>query len=366
MHVCVKPHQRKGIVGISEILILDGYPVWHLYSSCHDQPAIPSDDVEEREEEEVPLRHKRSAYRRARTAVAEPAGPSVAADKGKAPMHDLDIPTEFLAEDAQARKCFEEEQASERLVQHEQKKRALADLRYRALKGKPLKKSEVTQLMRNLVKNQWCAAHNDALKRSLLSAQYNLFRLKPAMTDPPSKDKGFELCFFHSQLVVPAATTHACRLTLNSACHDLLVSLIGRFVSCRLDLLLLRRRMNRYFRLNPDVDVGLDLWRNVNLLCLSLHSDEVEDFWRTQDEWITDQTWLKAAYECLASAPIYSSFDVASIIALLSSSSSCLFSLMRAVFNVAETVFLLLLVPPCICELVLADQLNPLASRRSI
>ncbi|GKF68488.1 hypothetical protein Tco_0198167, partial [Tanacetum coccineum] len=77
----------------------------------------PSDDVEEREEEEVPLRRKRSAYRRARTAVVEPAGPSGDADKGKAPIHDLDIPTEFLAEDAQARKRFEEEQASERLVQ---------------------------------------------------------------------------------------------------------------------------------------------------------------------------------------------------------------------------------------------------------
>ncbi|GJU92238.1 hypothetical protein Tco_1304661 [Tanacetum coccineum] len=42
----------------------------------------------------------------------------------------------------------------------------------------------------------------------------------------------------------------------------------------------------RYFRLNPDVDVGLDLWRDVNLLCQSLHSDDVEDFWRTQDEWV--------------------------------------------------------------------------------
>ncbi|GKF38256.1 hypothetical protein Tco_0118317, partial [Tanacetum coccineum] len=52
------------------------------------------------------------------------------------------------------------------------------------------------------------------------------------------------------------------------------------------DLLLLRRRMNRYFRLNPDVDVGLDLWRDVNMLCQSLHSDDVEDFWRTQDDWI--------------------------------------------------------------------------------
>ncbi|GKF52658.1 hypothetical protein Tco_0159568, partial [Tanacetum coccineum] len=129
------------------------------------------------------------------TAVPEPAGPSVAADKGKVPMPDLDIPAEFLVEDAQARKCFEEEQASERLVQRlraedltqedlpnvseerakelddlmmrmtetdellgayvneenfiermnavkEKKKRALADLRYRALKGKPMKKSE--------------------------------------------------------------------------------------------------------------------------------------------------------------------------------------------------------------------------------
>ncbi|GKG24005.1 hypothetical protein Tco_0392041, partial [Tanacetum coccineum] len=97
------------------------------------------DDVEEREEEEVPLRRKRSAYRHARTeyttptfeqfranistdvlphtAVPEPAGRSVAADKGKAPLAELDIPAEFVAEDAQARKRFEEEQASERLVQ---------------------------------------------------------------------------------------------------------------------------------------------------------------------------------------------------------------------------------------------------------
>ncbi|GKE94004.1 hypothetical protein Tco_1578859, partial [Tanacetum coccineum] len=54
----------------------------------------------------------------------------------------------------------------------------------------------------------------------------------------------------------------------------------------REDLLLLRRWMNRYFRLNPDVDVGLELWRDVNMLCQSFHSDDVEDFWRTQDEWI--------------------------------------------------------------------------------
>ncbi|GKG59322.1 hypothetical protein Tco_0604973, partial [Tanacetum coccineum] len=59
-------------------------------------------DVEEREEEEVPLRRKRSAYRRARTEFSTPAfepfqaplsaDPSVTADKGKAHMPDLDIP----------------------------------------------------------------------------------------------------------------------------------------------------------------------------------------------------------------------------------------------------------------------------------
>ncbi|GJS12132.1 ribonuclease H-like domain-containing protein [Tanacetum coccineum] len=98
----------------------------------HDQPAVPSEDIEEREEEEVPLRRKRSAHRRARTEfhtsafaqfhaplstdvlpqadISESAGPSVGADKGKAPMPDLEIPAEFLAEDAQARQRLEEEQ----------------------------------------------------------------------------------------------------------------------------------------------------------------------------------------------------------------------------------------------------------------
>ncbi|GKC87493.1 hypothetical protein Tco_1148142, partial [Tanacetum coccineum] len=32
--------------------------------------------------------------------------------------------------------------------------------------------------------------------------------------------------------------------------------------------------------------VGLELWRDVNMLCQSLHPDAVEDFWHTQDEWI--------------------------------------------------------------------------------
>ncbi|GJZ67930.1 hypothetical protein Tco_0631170, partial [Tanacetum coccineum] len=40
------------------------------------------------------------------------------------------------------------------------------------------------------------------------------------------------------------------------------------------------------FRLNPEVNIGLDLWRDVNMLCQSLHSDDMEDFWCTQDDWI--------------------------------------------------------------------------------
>ncbi|GJX88086.1 hypothetical protein Tco_0340100 [Tanacetum coccineum] len=604
----------EGDVDIQDDVDLDGLSRLASAALGHDQPAVPSADVEEREEEEVPLRRKRSAYRRARTefstpafeqfqanlsadglphtAVSESAGPSVAADKGKAPMPDLDIPAEFLAEDAQARKRFEEEQASERLVQQlqaadlaqedlpnvseerakelddlmmrmtetdwlnlmmqvgsnpalarellgadvteenfiermtavkERKKRALADLRYRALKGKPLKKSEVTQLMRNLVKNQWCAAHNGTItmkevkamnqkqlveeyeyicrrleKDRLLSAQYNLFRPKPAITEPPSKRQRVERAS-SQPASVPAATTHTAddpdsagggssnpagsafgapvtdstvttpaamdsagshreigvspfadsaassspsnvstdhipidvlfestsggindfflesdeeeqigmsRVAADPDSDDEVLAEIifrgksisgdgvvlvdklpddeivdprvkvetvsdyasspprnrrkhlgvrsddclwdkpvedffssesesdddmenyipplpyGEFkdwemVSCppgnsyihvyyqqnrrrkyftylkqllphvyREDILLLRRRMNRYFRLNPDVDVGLDLWRDVNLLCQSLHSDDVDDFWRTQDEWI--------------------------------------------------------------------------------
>ncbi|GJT60936.1 hypothetical protein Tco_1004469, partial [Tanacetum coccineum] len=43
--------------------------------------------------------------------ISESAGSSVGADKGKAPMPDLEIPAEFLAEDTQARQRLEEEQA---------------------------------------------------------------------------------------------------------------------------------------------------------------------------------------------------------------------------------------------------------------
>ncbi|GJX35999.1 hypothetical protein Tco_0247556 [Tanacetum coccineum] len=616
----------EGDVDIQDDVDLEGLSRMASEALGHDQAAVPSVDMEEREEE-VPLRRKRSVYRRARTefhtlafaqfqtplsaavlspaAVSESADPSVVADKGKAHMPDLDIPAEFVAEDAQARQRFEEEQASERLVQRlqaedlaqeympnvseerakaldelmmrmtetdwlnlmlqvgsnpalarellgadvteenfvermtaikDKKKRALADLRYRALKGKPMKQSEVTQMMRTLVKNQWCAAHNGTIsmtavkamskqqlieeyenicrrleKDRLLSAQYNLFRPKPAISEPPSKRQRVARASSQPS-VVPAATTQPAddhdsaggssfhpagsapplsgsaaptsaggvfgvpdstvstsaamdsagshresgvspfadsddssspspvstdhipidvlfeptsggineffldsdedeqigmsRVAADPDSDDEVLAEIlfrGQYISgagvvvvdklpddeivdprvkvetvsayasspprsrrkrrgvrsddflwdkpvedffssesesdddmenyipplpygafkdweivrCPLsttyyhvyyqenrrqksffylkqllphvyreDLLLLRRRMNRYFRLNPDVDVGLDLWRDVNLLCQSLHSDDVEDFWRTQDEWV--------------------------------------------------------------------------------
>nr|GFA42535.1 hypothetical protein [Tanacetum cinerariifolium] len=52
------------------------------------------------------------------------------------------------------------------------------------------------------------------------------------------------------------------------------------------DIQALRRKMNRHFRLNPDADDGLDLWRDVNMFCRSLHADDVEEFWCDQDDWI--------------------------------------------------------------------------------
>ncbi|GJY89372.1 hypothetical protein Tco_0504568 [Tanacetum coccineum] len=541
----------EGDVDIQDDVDLDGLSRMASAALGHDQPAVPSEDVEEREEEEVPLRRKRSAFRRARTAVAEPAGPSVAADKGKAPLPELDIPAEFVAEDAQARKRFEEEQASERLVQQlqaadlaqedlqivseqrakeldelmmrmtetdwlnlmmqvgsnpalarellgadvteenfiermtaikEKKKRALADLRYRALKGKPMKQSEYEYICRRLEKDR------------LLSAQYNLFRPKPAITEPPSKRQRVERGSSQSASVSAATTLHAddsdsagggsskpagsaTPMTGSAAFNtasgtfgatvtdstvittaaldpagshrtigvspfaesaaggiheffldsdedeqigmsrvaadpdsddDVLAEIIFRGKSISGDGVVFvdklpddeivdprvkvetvsdyasspprsRRKhrgvrsddflwdkpvedcssesesdddMENYipplpyggfkdweivlFSLNPDVNVGLDLWRDVNMLCQSLHSDDVEDFWSTQDDWIvsswklypkssvhvldltmgkteymffvdkviTVQTGLRQAYECLASAPI--------------------------------------------------------------
>ncbi|GKE97422.1 hypothetical protein Tco_0020773, partial [Tanacetum coccineum] len=57
----------EGDVDIQDDIDLDGLSRMASTTLGHDQPAVPSEDVEEREEKEVPLRRKRSVYRRART-----------------------------------------------------------------------------------------------------------------------------------------------------------------------------------------------------------------------------------------------------------------------------------------------------------
>ncbi|GJV98451.1 xylulose kinase-1 [Tanacetum coccineum] len=121
----------EGDVDIQDEVDLEGLSRMASDALGHDQATVPSEDIEEREEEEVPLRRKRSVHRRTRTElntsafaqfhaprstdvlphadISESAGPPVGADKGKAPMPDLEIPAEFLAEDAQASTALEEE-----------------------------------------------------------------------------------------------------------------------------------------------------------------------------------------------------------------------------------------------------------------
>ncbi|GJV73463.1 hypothetical protein Tco_1493458 [Tanacetum coccineum] len=421
------PCSRRGC-GYSRIdLYLDGLSVWHLQTLGHCPTCYSSKDVEEREEEEVPLRRKRSVYRRARTefntpafeqfqaplsadvlpqtAVSESAGPSVAADKGKAPMSDLDIPAEFLAEDAQARKRFEEEQAKrakelddlmmrmtetdwlnlmmqvgsnpalacellgadvteanfiERITAiKEKKKRALADLRYRALKGKPMKQSEpssvpaattqpaddpdsagggssppagsATPLSGSAALNTAGGAFGvtdstvttTAAMDSAGSYRHIGSRLvcSRVAADHDSDDEIFLEIIFQGKSVsghgvvvvdnlpddeivdprVKVETVFASasspprsrRKHIGVRGDDVLwdkrglgdvelppgKQFISMFIICRTDGEVL-------YLLEEDVDIGLDLWRDVNMLCQSLHSDDVEDFWRTQDEWV--------------------------------------------------------------------------------
>ncbi|GJV55638.1 hypothetical protein Tco_1456643 [Tanacetum coccineum] len=358
---------------------------------------------------EVPLRRKRSVYRRARTefhtpafaqfqtplsadvlsqaAVSESAGPSVVADKGKAPMPDLDIPAEFVAEDAQARQRFEEDQASQRLVQRLQAE----DLAQEYMPNVSEERAkELDELMMRMTETDWLnlmmqVGSNPALAHELLGADVTeenfVERMNSNKIPPPlsgsaaptsaggvfgvpdstvSTSAAMDSAGSHRESGVspfadsadssspsPVSTDH---ISIDGWClvvdklpddeivdprvkvetisesasspprsrrkhrgvrsddfrwdkpvedffssesesdddleHYIPPLPYGAFKDWEIDLLLLRRRMNRYFRLNPDVDVGLDLWRDVNLLCQSLHSDDVEDFWRTQDDWI--------------------------------------------------------------------------------
>ncbi|GKB32043.1 hypothetical protein Tco_0871444 [Tanacetum coccineum] len=185
----------EGDVNIQDDVDLEGLSRMASEALGHDQPAVPSEHMEEREEEEVPLRRKRSVYRRARTEfntsafaqfhaplstdvlpqadISESAGPSVGADKGKAPMPDLEIPADIsCAEDAQARQRLEEEQASERLVQ----RLRAEDLAKEDLPNVSAERAkELDDLMMRMTETDWLnlmlqVGSNPALARELLGA----------------------------------------------------------------------------------------------------------------------------------------------------------------------------------------------------
>ncbi|GJU05576.1 hypothetical protein Tco_1122006 [Tanacetum coccineum] len=183
----------EGDVDIQDDVDLEGLSRMASEALGHDQPAVPSEHMEEREEEEVPLRRKRSVYRRARTefntsafaqfhaplsadvlpqaAISESAGPSAAADKGKAPMPELDIPVIFHVQKMlQDRQRLEEEQASERLVQ----RLRAEDLATEDLPTVSAERAkELDDLMMRMTETDWLnlmlqVGSNPALARELL------------------------------------------------------------------------------------------------------------------------------------------------------------------------------------------------------
>ncbi|GJZ08817.1 hypothetical protein Tco_0543100 [Tanacetum coccineum] len=163
--------------------------------------------------------------------------------QGKVSMPDLDLPSEYLLAEIVKPNCFEKHAVSAwwaydinnwlNLMMQVGSNPAFARELLGA-DGKPMTANlkDVTLDDANLVKNQWCAAHNGTItmtavkamtkqqlieeyeyicrrleKDRLLSAQYNLFRPKPAITEPPSKRQRVEHASSQPDSV-PAATTH--------------------------------------------------------------------------------------------------------------------------------------------------------------
>ncbi|GKC66341.1 hypothetical protein Tco_1098939 [Tanacetum coccineum] len=166
---------EEGDVDIQDDIDLDGLSRMASAALGHDQPAVPSDD----------FRANISAGVLPHTAVPEPAGLSVAADKGKAPMPELDIPAEFLAEDAQAR--------------NESRKTTLSH-------NGTITMNAVKAMTKHQLIEEYEYICRRLEKDRLLSAQYNLFRPKPAISEPPSKRQRVERGTSQPSSV-PAATT---------------------------------------------------------------------------------------------------------------------------------------------------------------
>ncbi|GJW67189.1 hypothetical protein Tco_0121613 [Tanacetum coccineum] len=194
----------------------------------------------------VPLWIWRNAWREFQTplsadvlspaAVSESADPSVVADKGKAQMPDLDIPDEFVQEDAKLGNVREEQLVNAWFIV------GIKSCMARELLGADVMRKIFVERHDCLLRirrkrssgRSWCAAHNGTIsmtavkamskqqlieeyenicrrleKDRLLSAQYNLFRPKPAISEPPSKRQRFHPAGSAPPLSGSAAPTSA-------------------------------------------------------------------------------------------------------------------------------------------------------------
>ncbi|GJZ13619.1 hypothetical protein Tco_0548849 [Tanacetum coccineum] len=341
-----------------------GITVWHL-SLGHDQAAVPSEDMEERKEEEKMLTHRQrfeedqASQRLVQKLQAEDLAqeymPNVSEERAKeldelmmrmTETDWLNLMMQVGSNPALARELLGADVTEENFVERmtaikDKKKRALADLPHNGTISmtavKAMSKTIQTVDCRPLLKdNGFAPASSQPSNVPAATTQPSDDHdsaggssFHPASSAPPLSGSaaptsagGVSECFMNSlsllqqqwilcshrdEWIKVETVSDYARLSppqapsSESESDDDLEHYIPPLPSrqksffylkqllphvYREDLLLLRRRMNRYFRLNPDVDVGLDLWRDVNLLCQSLHSDDVEDFWRTQDDWI--------------------------------------------------------------------------------
>ncbi|GKA62684.1 hypothetical protein Tco_0762203 [Tanacetum coccineum] len=336
----------EGDVDVQDDIDLDGLSRMASTALGHAQPAVPSEDC---------WRMRRGR----RFSKAYLIGPYVPADKGKAPMPDLDIPAEFLAEDAQARQRLEEEQASERLVQRlraedlaQEDLQNVSEERAKELDDPHNERGNIIErktMLRNGRSEPFGRIYSIELLRvkPLMKAKgsYNpVVQATPMAGFAASNPAGGTFDATGGILDFFLDSDEEERIGMSRVVADpnsddeVFAEIIFRGKSISGDGVVFVDKL-------PDdeikYDVGLEL-EGVNMLCQSLHSDDAEDFWRTQDEWIvsswqlypkssihvldltngktvlccgtrlsiratclnTVQTGLRQAYECLASAPI--------------------------------------------------------------
>ncbi|GJS80254.1 hypothetical protein Tco_0730135 [Tanacetum coccineum] len=202
----------------------------------HDKLLFPPEDIEGTAKEEE-FHAPRSTDVLPHADISESAGPSVGADKGKAPFgprfwNGRREPGRYLR------------------IEHSRVKRLKQSVVTKMMRNLELKISDVRLIMERLEMDHLLSAlFHPAGSATPMSGS--------AVTDRLSLMESTKLGF---SFAVSMFLVLGCWLWTTSQMIEIVVP--------------------------KDVDVGLDLWRDINLLCQSLHSDDVEDFWRTQDEWV--------------------------------------------------------------------------------